>query len=465
MTSEDRLARTTLSFLADPADEALGRLLGACEPAEVVAAVSSGRDPMAALPAAARGLPGLDRAFTRWRGRRQVPPAAQLAAWARDGVRLLVPSDTEWPTQLDDLGAARPVALWLRGEANLRFAGLRSASVVGSRAATAYGTHVSTELSATMAERGWSIVSGGAFGVDSCAHRGALAVGGLTVAVLASGLSYGYPRGHHELFAAIAQHGALVSEVPPDRAPTRPGFLIRNRIIAALSRGTVVVEAALRSGALNTARHARDLRRPLMAVPGPVTSEHSAGCHELIREWGALCVTGARDVMEHIAPVGTDLAGPRLGPAVPRDHLDPVTTAVLEAVPARGGRGPAAIAVLAGVDLDTALRCLGLLAAAGFISRTERGWRVRPAAISAGRAEPGLTSAGSPPPGLLSAGPPSGRPAPASQLVLETGVAGPDRAGGNSGQSAGSPGGPGESRTEGRRREGSGREETARNAG
>ncbi|HEU5416199.1 MAG TPA: DNA-processing protein DprA [Streptosporangiaceae bacterium] len=393
VTSEDRLARTTLSFLADPADEALGRLLGACEPAEVIAAVSSGRDPQAALPAAARGLPGLDRAFARWRARLgQVPPAGQLAVWARDGVRLLVPRDPEWPTQLDDLGAARPVALWVRGEADLRFAGLRSVSVVGSRAATAYGTHVSTELTAMMAERGWSVISGGAFGVDSCAHRGALAVGGQTVAVLASGLSYGYPRGHHELFAAIAQHGALVSEVPPDRAPTRPGFLIRNRVIAALSRGTVVVEAALRSGALNTARHARDLRRPLMAVPGPVTSEHSAGCHELIREWGALLVTGARDVMEHIAPVGTDLAGPRLGPAVPRDHLDPVTTSVLEAVPARGGRGPAAIAVLAGVDLDTALRCLGLLAAAGFISRTGNGWRIRP--LSVAYPGPGTPAAG-----------------------------------------------------------------------
>jgi DNA processing protein len=195
--------------------------------------------------------------------------------------------------------------------------------------------------------------------------------------VLASGLSYGYPRGHHDLFKAIVAQGALVSECPPDRAPTRPGFLIRNRIIAALSRGTVVVEAALRSGALSTAKHARELRRPVMAVPGPVTSEQSAGCHELIREWAALCVTGAADVMEHVSPIGTDLAGPRLGPAVPRDHLDPATTAVLEAVPARGGRGPASIAVIAGVDLDTALRCLGLLAAAGFVQRCDQGWRTR----------------------------------------------------------------------------------------
>lgn len=125
---------------------------------------------------------------------------------------------------------------------------------------------------------------GGAYGIDSCAHLGALGADGVTVAVLASGLGYGYPRGHHELFAAIAGQGVVVSEWPPDRAPTRPGFLVRNRVIAALSCGTVVVEAALRSGALSTARHARDLCRPLMAVPGPVTSDLSAGCHEIIRE-------------------------------------------------------------------------------------------------------------------------------------------------------------------------------------
>jgi DNA processing protein len=375
---QDRLARIVLSFVADPGDAALGALLQSCAPADVTGALSSPGDPRAALPAGGREIPGLGRAFERWRARLdQVPSAGQLAAWERAGLRLICPGEAEWPTQLDDLGAARPVVLWARGTADLRYACLRSVSVVGSRAATAYGSHVGTELAAAVAERGWSVVSGGAFGIDSCAHRGALAGGGLTVAVLASGLRYGYPRGHHDLFAAIAAQGALVSECPPDRAPTRPGFLIRNRIIAALSRGTVVVEAALRSGALNSAKHARELRRPLMAVPGPVTSDQSAGCHELIRESGALCVTGARDVIEHISPVGTELAGPRLGPAVPRDHLDPVTTAVLEAVPVRGGRGPASIAVLAGVDLDTALRCLGLLAAAGFVQRCDQGWRAR----------------------------------------------------------------------------------------
>ncbi|HEY2286879.1 MAG TPA: DNA-processing protein DprA [Streptosporangiaceae bacterium] len=376
--TRDRLARTALSFVADPADPVLGALLECCSPAEVMAAVSAPGDARLTLPAIAEGAQSLGRAVTRWRARLdQVPSTGQLAAWHQDGVRMICPGESEWPTQLDDLGAARPVVLWLRGQADLRYACLRSVSVVGSRAASAYGVHVGTELAGAVAERGWSVLSGGAYGIDAAAHRGALATAGLTVAVLASGLRYGYPRGHHELFRAIARHGVLVSECPPDRAPTRPGFLIRNRIIAALSRGTVVIEAALRSGALNSAKHARELRRPVMAVPGPVTSEQSAGCHELIRESGALLVTGAADVIEHISPVGSGLSEPRRGPAVPRDHLDPVTSSVLEAVPVRGGRGPASIAVLAGVDLDTALRCLGLLAAAGFVQRCDQGWRAR----------------------------------------------------------------------------------------
>jgi DNA processing protein len=377
-SGQERLARATLSFLAEPADQVLGALLEQCTAAEVVGAVSSTREARAALPGAARAVRGAGRALAKWRARLdQVPPAGQLAAWYRTGLRLVCPGEAEWPTQLDDLGPARPIALWLRGSADLRYACLRSVSMVGSRAASAYGVHVGTEMSATLAERSWTVISGGAFGIDACAHHGALAADGLTIAVLASGLRYGHPRGHHDLFAAIAAQGVLVSECPPDRAPTRPGFLIRNRVIAALSRGTVVIEAALRSGALNSAKHARELRRPVMAVPGPVTSEQSAGCHELIREFGALCVTGAADVIEHISPADGELAGPRLGPAVPRDRLDSVTTSVLEAVPVRGGRGPARIAVLAGTDLDTTLRCLGLLAAAGFVQRCEQGWRAR----------------------------------------------------------------------------------------
>ena len=375
---QERLARAALSFLAEPGDPGLGALLRSCSPAEIVAMVSSGSNPQVALPAGGRKVPGIGRAFERWRARLgQVPSPARLSAWERSGLRLVCPGEPEWPTQLDDLGDARPVVLWLRGSADLRYACLRSVSLVGSRAATAYGSHVCTEMAAALAERGFTAISGGAYGIDSRAHQGALSAGGLTVAVLASGLSYGYPRGHHELFAAIAAEGLVISECPPDRAPTRPGFLVRNRVIAALSRGTVVIEAALRSGALSTAKHARELCRPLMAVPGPVTSEQSAGCHELIREWGAVLVTGARDVAGCVSPVGEEEHPPRLGPAVPRDSLDPVTTAVLEAVPMRAGRGPATIATVAGVDLDTALRCLGLLAAAGYVQRCEHGWRAR----------------------------------------------------------------------------------------
>ncbi|MGN6791261.1 MAG: DNA-processing protein DprA [Streptosporangiaceae bacterium] len=393
--ASDRYARVVLSILTDPGDEVLAALLRHVPPTEVAALVMSQHEDPASLllsPRSGDGDDGADaggervivgkvattRAIERWRRRQaEVPPPARLAVWEAAGSRIVCPGDAEWPTQLDHLGASRPIMLWLRGSADLRFACLRSVSVVGSRAATAYGSHVATELSADLAGLGWTVLSGGAFGIDACAHRGALAVEGTTVAVLASGLSFGYPKGNADMFTAIAHNGVLVSECPPDRSPTRPGFLVRNRVIAALSRGTVVVEAALRSGAINTARHARELNRPVMAVPGPITSEQSAGCHELIREDGATCVTGARDVIELIAPLGDEATGAAREPAVPADGLDPVTISVLQAVAQRTGRGPATIATIARVDLDTALRCLGLLAAAGYVERCDQGWRAR----------------------------------------------------------------------------------------
>ncbi|MGO8960616.1 MAG: DNA-processing protein DprA [Streptosporangiaceae bacterium] len=374
----ERRARVVLSFLASPGDPVLGAALRSTPASDLLAATTgAGSDGQAVLSGVPEA-PALARALGRWRDRLPlVPGAATLAAWQDAGLRLVLPGDPEWPTQLDDLGDARPLLLWVRGGADLRYCCINSIAMVGARAATGYGNHVALEMAAAVTERGHAIVSGGAFGIDASSHRGALAAGGFTVAVLAGGLNFGYPRGHAELFRAVAARGALVSECPPDQGPTRPGFLIRNRIIAALSRGTVVVEAALRSGALNTARHARELCRPVMAVPGPVTSEQSAGCHELIREYGAMCVTCARDVIEHVDPSAEGPAiGPRRGPAVARDRLDPAARAVLEQVPARGGRGPASIAVAAGVDLDTAVRCLGTLSAAGFIQRCDHGWRL-----------------------------------------------------------------------------------------
>jgi len=252
------------------------------------------------------------------------------------------------------------------------------------------------------------VVSGGAYGIDAAAPRGALAAEAVTIAVLACGVDYPYPAGHADLFAAIAAHGLVVSEWPPGRRPARTRFLVRNRVIAALGCGTVIVEAGERSGALNTARHAANLGKPLMAVPGPVTSAQSAGCHRIIRDWGASCVTRAADIIELLSPLSVpdglapggvpdalapgsalDALAPRGSPGRPsrpdpgadrgpsRDDLDPDSARVLDALPARGGAGTSTIAVEAGVDLDTVLRCLGRLAGYGFIERCDRGWRLR----------------------------------------------------------------------------------------
>jgi DNA processing protein len=271
--------------------------------------------------------------------------------------------------------------------------------MVGSRAATSYGGHVAGEIAADLGERGWAVVSGGAYGIDAAAHRGALAAEAVTIAVLACGVDYPYPAGHADLFAAIAAQGLVVSEWPPGRRPARTRFLVRNRVIAALGCGTVIVEAGERSGALNTARHAANLGKPLMAVPGPVTSAQSAGCHRIIRDWGASCVTHAGDIIELLSPLSTPDAlapggapdalalgnapawrsrpDPGAGRGPSRDDLDPDSARVLDALPARGGAGTSTIAVEAGVDLDTVLRCLGRLAGYGFIERCDRGWRLR----------------------------------------------------------------------------------------
>ncbi|MFB9961571.1 DNA-processing protein DprA [Sinosporangium siamense] len=288
-----------------------------------------------------------------------------------------MPGDVEWPTQLDDLETGQPLGLWLHGSADLRFSCLRSVGVVGARAATPYGTHVATEIAAGLSSAGWGVVSGGAYGIDGAAHRGALAGATPTVAVLACGADVCYPSGHQDLFAAIRKSGLIVSECPPGVRPTRARFLVRNRLIAALSRGTLVVEAALRSGALNTAAHALALKRHLGAVPGPITSLNSAGCHRLIRDAKATCVTSCEEMIDLVGVLGEEAAVEQGGPVVPHDVLSPNTRLVLDAVPARRGAGPATIATTAGVDLPTALSSLGSLAAAGYVERVPQGWRLR----------------------------------------------------------------------------------------
>ena len=163
-----RFARIALSFVAEPGDLVLGVLLRCCEPAEIMAALSSGDDPGTVLPAAGRDIPGIGQAFRRWRARLdQVPSSARLSAWEGIGLRQVCPGEPEWPARLDDLGDARPVVVWLRGNADLRHACLRSVSMVGSRASTAYGNHVCAEIAAALAERGWAVISGGPDGTKS----------------------------------------------------------------------------------------------------------------------------------------------------------------------------------------------------------------------------------------------------------------------------------------------------------
>jgi DNA processing protein len=299
-----------------------------------------------------------------------------MDAIAGHGGRFVCPGDAEWPRQLDDLGYGRPFGLWVLGEPSLRIWALRSVAVVGARACTEYGTHCAAGLAAGLAERGWTVVSGAAYGVDAAAHRGALAARGPTVGVLACGVDVAYPPGNQELIRAVGMRGLLVAELPPGDHPTRTRFVLRNRVIAALTRGTVVVEAALRSGALVTARRALRLGRHLMGMPGPVTSGLSQGVHELLRG-EATVVTDAAEVIEQVGMMG-ELAPERRGPAVPQDALGPGAMQVLEALPARGTSDPARIATAAGIPPDEALTRLHELRALGFVERDGDRWQLTP---------------------------------------------------------------------------------------
>ncbi|WP_411080974.1 DNA-processing protein DprA [Streptomyces sp. cmx-18-6] len=301
-------------------------------------------------------------------------PGRDLAAVEAVGGRFVCPGEGEWPSQLDDLGDARPVGLWVRGRPDLRLWSLRSVAVVGARACTPYGAHMAATLGAGLAERGWVVVSGAAFGVDGAAHRGVLAVGGATTAVLACGVDVPYPRGHTELIGRLAQQGLLVAELPPGSHPTRSRFVLRNRVIAALTRGTVVVEAEYRSGSLVTARQAQRLGRFAMGVPGPATSGLSAGVHELLRGEGVL-VTDASEVAELIGDIG-DLAPLRRGPVLPRDRLDAAAARVLDALPYHGLAHPRDLARSAGTSTDETLGRLYELHSLGFVEREGDAWRL-----------------------------------------------------------------------------------------
>lgn len=377
-----RMASATWSLLAEPGDETAGALravlgvegalewtsqaLGSADegvPSHLLAELVGGD-----LPRAER----LGRAVERWRRRaRDADPRPVLDRLERLGGRLVCPADDDWPVGLGDLGASAPACLWWRGSLDPGRLAERSVAVVGSRAATSYGTHLAGELSAELAERGFVIVSGGAFGIDVAAHRGALAVGGQTVVLLAGGVDRPYPASHVRVFEQVrTEGGAIVSEVPLGWSPTRSRFLLRNRLIAALARGTVVVEAALRSGALSTARHAAALLRPVGAVPGPVTSSASAGCHALVRDAVATLVTGADEVAELVGALGEDALGE---PSAP-EGLGELARRVLDAVPVSRGASVDSVLRTAGVGDREGKSALGVLELGGFVRRSGERW-------------------------------------------------------------------------------------------
>ncbi len=374
-------ARLMLSWLFEPGSKAVHFLVAKHGPQEALNRVLRGHVPEDLHGPAASRLQGEDPAAV----------AERLFADAyRLGVRIVVPESQDWPSTLDDLSRISvdtkkdrierdtfpPHALWVRGTLPLMDLPSRAVSIVGARAASGYGLHMAADIAYGLSSRGWTVISGGAYGIDAAAHRGALAgteFGGSTVAVLACGVDRPYPVAHQGLFEQIVQSGLLISEWPPGAHPYRNRFLIRNRVIAALSRGTVLVEASARSGARFTLRRARELGRPTMVVPGPATSANFIGNHEILRtEVTARLVTNAAQVIEDAGPMG-EFAELARGPIRPFDHLSSVDQQLVDAAPRRDGALASQIAAEAGIGLREALAILPSLAVRGYLHRTADG--------------------------------------------------------------------------------------------
>jgi DNA processing protein len=390
VSDEVLLARAYLSRVSEPACVAVWALVREVGPVQAAAMIRASEvDSVVRDETAAR--------------RRAVDPEGDLEAAQRLGIRLVTPETADWPhfgfaalehsgdDRLRNPGAKRdrsgelipPLALWVKGSGDLPKLGLRSVGIVGSRAATGYGEFVSAELAYGLAQHGFDVVSGGAYGIDAAAHRAALAAGGSTVIISAGGLDRPYPVGNASLYDSAATDGLVISESPPGSAPQRQRFLTRNRLIAALSTGTVVVEAARRSGALNTAGHCRLLGRALMVVPGPVTSAMSAGCHDLLRsEHGyAVLVETVDHVLALIGSSGEGIALEVHGsdPDALRaalDQLDPIARRVFEGLPGRGAVSEDRLAVLAGVELRSVMTAIPSLRLLGLVEIDLDGVRV-----------------------------------------------------------------------------------------
>lgn len=239
-----------------------------------------------------------------------IDPTTELEALARFNTQVLVRGQPGFPTNLVEIPAA-PSLLYLRG--TLLATDVNAVALVGSRRCTSYGKRVAQSLAAQLVRAGYTVISGLARGIDGAAHRGALQAGGRTLAVLAGGLARIYPPEHGELAAEVVSQGGLLSEAPMHMSPLAELFPARNRLISGLSRGVVVVEAAEQSGALITARHAAEQGRPVFAVPGPIDSPCSSGCHQLLRD-GAVLVRKADDILEELKGLAPPTPLPTSGP-------------------------------------------------------------------------------------------------------------------------------------------------------
>ncbi|MFN8226341.1 MAG: DNA-processing protein DprA [Mycobacterium sp.] len=374
------LAWAYLSRVVEPPCAALAAYVAVVGPVEAAARIRRGDEEEELTP------------FVDAR-REQDCAATDVAMLQARGGRLITPGDDEWPLlALVAFGGTDvrkkersdpPLVLWAIGPARLDEVAERSVALVGTRAATAYGEHVTADLAAGLVEREVAVVSGGAYGIDGAAHRAALASDGTTVAVLAGGIDVPYPSGHSALLHRISTSGLLLTEYAPGIRPARHRFLTRNRLVAALSGATVVVEAGLRSGAASTASWAHAMGRPVCAVPGPVTSSASAGCHQLLRRGTSTLVTRAGEIVEIMGRMG-EFADEPEHPSTPLDGLSDEERRVHEAFPARGLRSAEDLALEAALPVQQILGPLAMLEVAGLVEKIDGRWRLVPS----GRREP-----------------------------------------------------------------------------
>ena len=361
-TDAELSARVALSVVVEPMDTKLAPVIRELGAARAWAAISSNEGGH----------------FDRCQPRVQALDLEQVL-WNthQSGARLLFAGQPGWPPGLDDLEFA-PFTLWARG-AMAEVDWMRSVAVVGSRAATSYGLHVAGEFGYDLASSGYLVVSGAAFGIDAAAHRGALAAEVPTIAILAGGVDRPYPLAHSQLLDQIRATGLVLSEAPPGASPRRERFLARNRLIAAVTAGTVVVEAGLRSGALSSAGHAERLGRVLAAVPGPVISAASAGTNAWIRDGRAVLVSSAAQCVELVAPIGEGLLAPERDElTLVYDDLAEVPRRVFESLPKSRATTVDRLAVIAGVSGQEVMAALGSLELTGRVERSAGGWRRRP---------------------------------------------------------------------------------------